>query len=521
MAGPQTRLARAAATVIVAGATAMMTLGSPSAASAAAPDAPQHQTGKARVIGTDSPRAIKDRYIVVMDKTTTATQRGNAISQARSNGGKVHFTYSSALEGFAATLPARAVERLRENAHVSFIEADTRVSTDTTQSPATWGLDRIDQRNLPLNNAYTYTPTGAGVNAYIIDTGIRRTHTQFGGRAFSGYTAINDGRGSDDCHGHGTHVAGTVGGSTYGVAKGVRLYAVRVLDCTGNGTDSGVIAGIDWVTANKVRPAVANMSLGGGASTALDNAVTNSINSGVTYAVAAGNDGLNACSYSPARAAAAITVGSTTSTDARSSFSNYGTCLDVFAPGSSITSSWNTSDTATNTISGTSMATPARGRCGSSLPAGQHRCFGSDRAGRDRQHLDGQRRHQPRHGLAQPAALLAADHRGRHAAADRLRDDVHRIALRHRRLRHPAGRDVLPVDRLRNAQGLPDRAVRCGLRPLPLQVERVGLVDRRAVGVLDVHRDDHLLGNRGLLLLGGLLLQRFRELHPDGVAAVR
>ena len=358
MAGPQTRLARTAATVIVAGATAMMTLGSPSAASAAAPDAPQHQTGKARVIGTDSPRAIKDRYIVVMDKTTTATQRGNAISQARSNGGQVHFTYSSALEGFAATLPARAVERLRENVHVSFIEADTRVSTDTTQSPATWGLDRIDQRNLPLNNAYTYTPTGAGVNAYIIDTGIRRTHTQFGGRAFSGYTAINDGRGSDDCNGHGTHVAGTVGGSTYGVAKAVRLYAVRVLDCSGNGTDSGVIAGIDWVTANKVRPAVANMSLGGGASTALDNAVTNSINSGVTYAVAAGNDGLNACSYSPARAAAAITVGSTTSTDARSSFSNYGTCLDVFAPGSSITSSWNTSDTATNTISGTSMATP-------------------------------------------------------------------------------------------------------------------------------------------------------------------
>jgi subtilisin family serine protease len=358
MAGPQTRLARAAATAMVAGATAMMTLGSPGAASAAAPDAPAHQTGKARVIGTDSPRAIKDRYIVVLDKATTATQRGNAISEARSNGGKVHFTYTSALEGFAATLPARAVERLRENANVSFIEADTRVSTDTTQSPATWGLDRIDQRNLPLNNAYTYTPTGAGVNAYIIDTGIRRTHTQFGGRAFNGYTAINDGRGSDDCNGHGTHVAGTVGGSTYGVAKAVSLYAVRVLDCSGNGTDSGVIAGIDWVTANKVRPAVANMSLGGGASTALDNAVTNSIDSGVTYAVAAGNDGLNACSYSPARAAAAITVGSTTSTDARSSFSNYGTCLDVFAPGSSITSSWNTSDTATNTISGTSMATP-------------------------------------------------------------------------------------------------------------------------------------------------------------------
>ena len=357
MAGPLARRAtRLAVTAAVATATAALSLGS---AAAAAPDGPERSTGKpAPVVGTNSPRAIPDRYIVVMDKTVTAAQRRNVADQAGANGGQVHFRYSSAIKGFAATLPARAVDRLRSNPNVSYIEADQRVAADTTQSPATWGLDRIDQRALPLNNSYTYTPTGSGVNAYIIDTGIRRTHSQFGGRAFSGYTAINDGRGSDDCHGHGTHVAGTVGGSTYGVAKAVRLYAVRVLDCTGNGTDSGVIAGIDWVTANKVRPAVANMSLGGGASSALDNAVTNSINSGVTYAVAAGNDGLNACNYSPARAAAAITVGSTTSTDARSSFSNYGTCLDVFAPGSSITSSWYTSDTATNTISGTSMATP-------------------------------------------------------------------------------------------------------------------------------------------------------------------
>ncbi|HEX7189848.1 MAG TPA: S8 family peptidase [Actinomycetes bacterium] len=357
MAGPLARRAtRLAVTAAVATATAALSLGS---AAAAAPDAPERSTGKpAPVVGTNSPRAIPDRYIVVMDKTVTAAQRSNAADQARANGGQVHFRYSSALKGFAATLPARAVDRLRANPNVSYIEADQRVSADATQSPATWGLDRIDQRALPLNNSYTYTPTGSGVNAYVIDTGIRRTHSQFGGRAFSGYTAINDGRGSDDCNGHGTHVAGTVGGSTYGVAKAVRLYAVRVLDCAGNGTDSGVIAGVDWVTANKVRPAVANMSLGGGISTALDNAVTNSINSGVTYAVAAGNDGLNACNYSPARAAAAITVGSTTSTDARSSFSNYGTCLDLFAPGSSITSSWYTSDTATNTISGTSMATP-------------------------------------------------------------------------------------------------------------------------------------------------------------------
>jgi subtilisin family serine protease len=197
------------------------------------------------------------------------------------------------------------------------------------------------------------------VSAYIIDTGIRFSHTQFGGRAVSGYDAV-DGGSADDCNGHGTHVAGTVGSSTYGVAKSVRLVGVRVLNCQGSGTNSGVIAGVDWVTQNHAagQPAVANMSLGGGASTALDNAVNNSINDGVTYAIAAGNSNANACNYSPARVAAAVTVGSTTSSDARSSFSNYGTCLDLFAPGSSITSTWHTSNTATNTISGTSMATP-------------------------------------------------------------------------------------------------------------------------------------------------------------------
>ena len=210
------------------------------------------------------------------------------------------------------------------------------------------------------------------MKAYIIDTGIRTTHSQFGGRAISGYDAIDGALPAADCNGHGTHVAGTVGGSTYGVAKAVSLVAVRVLNCSGSGSTSGVIAGIDWVTGNHQagQPAVANMSLGGGASSSLDTAVRNSIADGVTYALAAGNDNTNACNSSPARTAEALTVGSTTSSDARSSFSNYGTCVDIFAPGSSITSAWHTSDTATNTISGTSMAAPHVAGAAAPGPAG-------------------------------------------------------------------------------------------------------------------------------------------------------
>jgi hypothetical protein len=231
-----------------------------------------------------------------------------------------------------------------------------------TQANPPWGLDRIDQRALPLSASYTYPNTAPNVHAYIIDTGIRFSHSQFGGRAASGFDAV-DGGSADDCNGHGTHVAGTVGGSTYGVAKQVSLVGVRVLNCQGSGTNAQVVGGIDWVTANAVKPAVANMSLGGGANTAIDNAVSGSISSGVTYAIAAGNGDIfgnrqNACNYSPARVAAAITVGATQSNDAAASFSNYGTCVDILAPGVSILSSWYTNDTATNTISGTSMATP-------------------------------------------------------------------------------------------------------------------------------------------------------------------
>ena len=307
---------------------------------------------------------IPNRYIVVLEEWATGEPGENSNIEAVVAelsivyGGRVDKIFRHALNGFSVEMNENQAERLSEDPRITFVEEDGEVFADTTQTGATWGLDRIDQRDRPTDGNYNYTPTGSGVNAYIIDTGIRRSHAQFGGRAFVGYDAIGDGQNSNDCNGHGTHVAGTVGGSTYGVAKSVRLYAVRVLNCSGSGSNSGVIAGVDWVKNNHVKPAVANMSLGGGASSALDTAVNDAIAAGVTFAVAAGNENQNACNVSPARAPNAITVGSTTNTDARSSFSNYGTCLDIFAPGSSITSAWYTGDTATNTISGTSMASP-------------------------------------------------------------------------------------------------------------------------------------------------------------------
>ncbi len=316
------------------------------------------------VKGVGSPNAIPYRYIVVFKDQATMSASGVQISVAtiasqmgNKYGASVERTYQHAIKGAAVTMDLKQAQAMAQDPSVAYVEQDQRISVVATQTNATWGIDRIDQTNLPLSKTYTY-PSSTGVHAYVIDTGLRSTHTEFTGRVGNGFDAIKDGNGTNDCQGHGTHVAGTVGGKTWGVAKEVTLHAVRVLGCDGSGTNSGVIAGMDWVVANHVKPAVANMSLGGGASQATDDAIARMTNAGVVTVVAAGNDSANACNYSPARAASAITVGSTTNTDARSSFSNYGTCVDVYGPGSNITSASRTSDTGSTSLSGTSMASP-------------------------------------------------------------------------------------------------------------------------------------------------------------------
>jgi len=312
------------------------------------------------ILGAGNQNAIKDSYIVIFKDNAAQSVQALTDGLARQANAKVSYTYQHALRGFAGSMSERAARALAANPAVAYVEQNGTVQLAATQpNPPSWGLDRIDQRDLPLDSSYTYPNDGAGVRAYIIDTGIRTTHQTFGGRAIWGTNTVGDGN-NTDCNGHGTHVAGTVGGSQYGVAKGVSLTAVKVLDCNGSGSFAGVAAGIDWVTGDHTSgPAVANMSLGGsGSDPTTENAVRNSIADGVVYAIASGNSNADACNFTPARVAEAITVNASDTNDARASFSNFGTCTDIFAPGVNITSSWNTSDTATNTISGTSMATP-------------------------------------------------------------------------------------------------------------------------------------------------------------------
>ncbi len=332
------------------------------AGSAALGSAANAAPAEGTILRAGGPTAVAGSYVVVLkDSVSSSAVDGEAATLAAKHGGSVGHKYRHALNGFELRISEAAARQIAALPQVKYVQQNHQVTIFGTQTPTpSWGLDRIDQRALPLNNSFTYPNTATGVKAYIIDTGIRTTHTDFGGRATWGTNTTGDGN-NTDCNGHGTHVAGTVGGNAYGVAKATSLVAVKVLNCAGSGTFAGVIAGIDWVTADHAAgaPAVANMSLGGGFDQAVNDAVTRSIADGVTYALAAGNDsGANACNVSPASTPNAITVGSTTNTDARSSFSNIGTCLDIFAPGSSITSAWNTNDTATNTISGTSMATP-------------------------------------------------------------------------------------------------------------------------------------------------------------------
>lgn len=332
---------------------------------------PTQEPPLAPLIETTGKDVIPARYIVVLKDSARKSDVPQAALVAERAGGNIHFTYTTALKGYAATLDANALDAVRRQPNVAYVTADQVVHLDfgereraaqgetaKTDADPPWGLDRIDQRDLPLDNTYSYSYTGSGVNVYVIDTGIRSTHVEFGGRAPSGFDAIGDGYGTEDCYGHGTHVAGTIGADTYGVAKQVNLYAVRVLDCYGYGTFAGVLAGVDWVTANHIKPAIANMSLGGPPNTAVDTGIKNSIAAGVTYVVSAGNDAWDACAQSPAHIPEAITVGAADSSDVGAYFTNYGTCVDVFAPGVDVLSTWNASDTATLALSGTSMAAP-------------------------------------------------------------------------------------------------------------------------------------------------------------------
>lgn len=301
----------------------------------------------------------RDRYVVVLEES--AEDPGAvAREHGQRHGVSADHVYRGALRGYAGRIPPGRIDAVRADPRVAYVEADRLMHAVAIQGGATWGLDRIDQRSLPLSTSFAYSRTGTGVRAYVVDTGLRPSHADFGGRAVSDrdFVAAPYDNAGKDCNGHGTHVGATIGGATYGVAKGVSLVGIRVLACDGSGLVSEIVAGIDWITTYGQRPAVVNMSLGGGISTALDEAVRRSIGRGFSYAIAAGNSGANACHSSPARVETAMTVSASDRYDRKPSWANFGSCVDWFAPGASITSAWHTSDTSINTISGTSMAAP-------------------------------------------------------------------------------------------------------------------------------------------------------------------
>lgn len=318
----------------------------------------------ARTIAGETIREASERLVAEVNQNQLLVQSKRSLSAVgvSGNANKLDFVYEYSVRGFSANLTPEGVVYLEQNPLVDYIEPDTVMSANAVQKPlSTWGLDRIDQNSLPLDNAYEYNLDGSNVHAYILDTGIRATHNEFIGRVGVGIDFIDNDNIPNDCsvNGHGTHVAATVGGSQYGVAKNITLHGVKVLDCSGSGTTSGVIAGVDWVRNNAVFPAVANMSLGGGVSRTLDSAVNDAVASGITFVVAAGNNnGADACTQSPARVANVITVASSTRVDSRSNFSNIGSCVDIFGPGSSIVSASNSSDNSIRSLNGTSMASP-------------------------------------------------------------------------------------------------------------------------------------------------------------------
>ncbi|MET9255449.1 S8 family peptidase [Streptomyces sp. NPDC003717] len=359
--------ARALRRLLAAGASAAVLVATASTTAATAAPTPPGN-GEGRIVGADRPGAVDGSYLVTFKDSVARTDiPATAKALAREHAGSVRYTYTAALRGFAVRMSEDEAKELAADPSVARVEADAAAyAVDTQPNPPSWGLDRVDQRDLPVDRSYSYATGAANVNAYIVDTGIRMTHRDFGGRAVSGYDFVDNDSNASDCQGHGTHVSGTVGGASYGVAKSVKLIGVRVLNCQGTSGDTWapVLAGIDWVTKNAVKPAVANMSIGGGKTQSVNDAVASSIASGVTWVVAAGNNNADSCSYSPSSTPAAITVGATNSRDARATGwsngqgSNYGSCLDLFAPGDSIVSSSNAGDTASQTMSGTSMATP-------------------------------------------------------------------------------------------------------------------------------------------------------------------